>query len=176
MSISVLNMICSVSLALLQPVRPDDSIRPLHGIYLSVVQIDHPAQGDEAAILIKVFTDDLQDVIRAAYPGEIRPAQGAQFISDNSALIGSYFQQHLSCRFNAGDAASLQWISGTPENEVYWLKFTLQVPKKWRELSIKAPFFTEVFPAQSNIIQLLHGSEKRFARLTKSEDEALFHF
>ena len=126
--------------------------------------------------MIKVFADDLQDVIRAAYPGKSRPGHGAQFIADNGALIESYFQAHFLCRFNAGKAALLKWVSGKPENEVYWLKFALQTPERWRELVIKAPFFTEIFPAQSNVIQLLHGPDKRFARLTKNDDEVQFDF
>lgn len=148
---------------------------PFHAIYLSVVQIDHSDPDQDAQVLIKVFTDDLQDVIRAAYPKEYQPADLAPFCISNQHWIESYFQSKLGCEIN-GRPTELVFASCNRENEVYWLKFTIKTPKRWQTIKVTASFFMEIFSTQSNVIQLLNEEKKRFARLTKNSEEVTFEF
>lgn len=149
--------------------------KPYHGLYLSVVQIDHKAVKGEAQILLKVFTDDLESVLRAAYEDQYQLSKPEFFCQANKDLIETYFQTHFACQINTA-SSKLTFVSATLENEIYWLKFTLDVPIEWDTVKINAPFFTEIFSTQSNIIHVLHGGEKRFARLTKGSAEVVFEF
>lgn len=146
-----------------------------HALYLSVVQIDQSDVDSDAQILVKVFANDLQDVVRAAYPEAYERTQDQVFCASNKQAIERYFREKLNCRIN-GDRATLFLLNGTQENDVYWLKFRLQGPHKWQNISIQASFFMEIFSTQSNIIQIIYGMEKRFARLTQKSQTADFGF
>lgn len=142
---------------------------PPHALYLSVVQIDHTQPEPKAEMLIKVFADDLESVLRAAYGDQCRRSPVGTFCTANSELINAYFLENFSCIIN-DQAIEITYLHATQENDVYWLKFSLQVPVQWSTVAIEAPFFMEIFSTQSNIIQLLHGAEKRFGRLTKGHN------
>lgn len=146
-----------------------------HGMYLAVVQIDHTGSATAAQAIFKVFIDDLESAIRAAAGSGFQPGRIDELIERNQPAVEKYFQQHFRCEVN-GRPVALELQSGIRENDVFRLTFALQVPATWKEVRIKAPFFTEIYSEQSNIIQLLHGGEKRFARLSKGADEAVFTF
>lgn len=147
----------------------------IHAIYLSVVRIEHREASGEAQLLVKVFTDDLRDVIRSGYPEQYAPAAEDLFCSLNRTSIQQYFQDKLQINVN-GHPARLSLLEGQRENEVYWLSFRLEGPERWREVAVTASFFMEIFSTQSNIIQLINGDEKRFARLTRTARLAEFSF
>ncbi|MEZ4993988.1 MAG: DUF6702 family protein [Saprospiraceae bacterium] len=146
-----------------------------HALYLAVVQIDHSQAGTEAKLLVKVFASDLESVLRAAYGEQFRREAGEDFPRANSRLIEAYFREHLVCMID-GKIAGLQYSDAQRENDVFWLNFALQVPVRWKKMSVQASFFMEIFSTQSNIIHLIHSGEKRFARLTKAEDTVGFEW
>lgn len=146
-----------------------------HALYLSVVQIDHQGPGTDTQVLIKVFSNDLEDVIRAAYPKQYLAAQPATFCTANKVAIGQYFQSKLRFDVNGTDR-ELSFLRGEWENEVYWLHFKLRVPEAWRSLSVRASHFMEIFSTQSNVIQVKYLAERRFARLTRESDTVEFEF
>jgi hypothetical protein len=148
---------------------------PPHALYLAVVQIDHSDAGTEAKVLIKVFADDLESVLRAAYGEDCRRVAEEEFCRANGKLIETYFSEYFSCVID-GQKAGLTYQDARKETDVYWLNFSLKVPSTWKKINIRAPFFTEIFSAQSNIIHLLHGDDKRFARLIKENDSVQFEW
>jgi hypothetical protein len=62
------------------------------------------------------------------------------------------------------------------EGEVYWIALEAACVPSWKILDIHADFLMELFPDQSNIVQVVHGSEKRFARTTRAERQVRFEF
>lgn len=162
-------------LCILLPFIPAEKGPATHALYLSVVQIEHSKVGTAAKVLVKVFKDDLQDVIRAAYPEHYEPTGNDVFCENNKLLIERYFREKLNLQIN-GDPAGLDFLEGTQENDVYWLKFQIEGSRKWQDISIHASFFMEIFSTQSNIIQVINGQERRFARLTRNSQTADFNF
>jgi hypothetical protein len=63
-------------------------------------------------------------------------------------------------------------VNATLHHDVYLLEFIMDCEKVWNNLEIKADYFMELFPTQSNIIQIEYKNEKRFHRLLK--DESVF--
>lgn len=164
--------VCQIcwSLLLLTSAIPAD-----HAIYIGVVQVEHRQEDKIAQINVKVFEDDLRDAVRAAYPDEYRPGAIADFCTTHRAQVARYFRRHLRCEIN-GAPAALSLRSGLLEQDVYLLQFTLPCPGRWKSTRIQADFFMELFPAQSNVIHLLHGQEKRFARLTRQQATITFNW
>ena len=146
-----------------------------HGVYLSVVQIDHLSGQDEALVVMKVFSDDLRNAVRAGNQTKIRLTGDETFCLDNKALIETYFRKNFLCRVN-NEPLSMHFKTGNLQGEVYLLQFSLSGPTQWKKVAINAAYFTELFSTQTNIIHLSNGREKRFARLNKKKPEVVFNF
>ena len=146
------------------PPAPDEA-GSLHAIYLGVVQIDHRARGVDAEVQIKVFTDDLQSALRNAFP-DYRIVSEEDCCDQNGRLIAAYFDRHFTCSVN-GRALKLQMLSCRKVNDVFALSFSMPCPAGWKTLRLEADFLMELFPAQSNVVSVLHGEDTRFFRATK---------
>lgn len=144
-----------------------------HAIYIGVVQISHVQNRPTAHILIKIFQDDLQDALRHAFGLKIE--KEIDFCVQHRQEIEQYFQRHLKGTINE-KKMTLNFEKGEKQNNVYLLNFEIECPETWKSLAIKADFFMELFPAQSNILQVENGLEKRFGRLKKEEEEIRFDF
>lgn len=131
-----------------------------HAIYLSVVEIT------ENSISIKVFSDDLRDVIRG-YSDEYVGKGLEEFVSANQLIIDSYFSEYFKLAIN-GQSVKLKLTRAMNENDAYFLYFSFESPTEWKQVKVKGSFFTELFPDQSNVVTIKKNGKKYFARLTKS--------
>ncbi len=146
-----------------------------HAFYLAVVQLDHAAGGATARVTVKVFTDDLQDALRNAFPDEFRPVTTDAFCERLGEQAGRYFARHFTCTIN-GEERPMTLQRCELQNDVYLLQFELACPADWRELRVKADFFMELFPSQTNVLSILHGEEKGYFRLTKGAEACTVAF
>ncbi len=131
-----------------------------HAIYLSVVEISRNA------ISIKVFSDDLQDVIRN-YSVEYLVNHQTNFFDLNKEIINSYFNDTFKIEIN-GKSQSFKLVSSKKENDAHFLYFSFENQLSWVKMELRGDFFTELFPDQSNIITVINDGNKYYARLTKS--------
>lgn len=145
-----------------------------HAIYIGVLQIHHLQNSTTAELSIKVFQDDLQDALRQTEDLKKIEHQ-ANFCSIHEKAIEQYFQNHIKCRINQ-QAVDIHLKRGEATNEVYQFYFDMSCPQTWTSMDIQANFLMELFPAQSNIIQLNNGDNKRFGRLTNQLEKLHFDF
>ena len=154
---------------------PLESSSPLaHAIYIGVIDIYHQATKNQTTITIKVFQDDLKDAIKNAAPSK-RLATDSLFFEMHFNNIESYFQQHFQSYINE-QLLVLKLKKGERKNDVFWLNFKAKCPEEWQNIKIKANFFMELFPTQSNMLYIQEGEQKRFGRLTKSRESQSFEF
>lgn len=135
--------------------------RANHAIYLSVVEIS------EGRVSIKVFSDDLQDVIRN-YSEQTIHSDLDEFVSTNEEQINAYFNDKLKLRIN-GKLAAFDLIDSMKENDAHFLNFTFESDSIWKKLEVEGSYFTELFPGQINVLTISKGDKKHYAKLTKSE-------
>lgn len=142
-----------------------------HAIYIATVEIRASAA---AEVNIKVFADDLQDVLRN-YEEKPLVLGDETALMANKQLIEAYFNEHLKVSLNELPK-SLTLITGTKENDAFFISFQMNTPEVWQTLSIKGDFFMEVFPDQSNVFTVYKAEKKQFCRTTKSLTEYTFTF
>ncbi len=135
-----------------------------HAIYISVVEIEHKDLGNNAKIMIKVFTDDFKDAILNAFEKQI-DLSDKKSCSDNKSVIEGYFDKHFKAAIN-GKPLSISLTSCELNGDSVWLYFDMDCPANWKDISVTADFLMELFPKQSNIVSIYHGNDKRFLRLT----------
>jgi len=144
---------------------------PIHALYLSVVELTH---SEIPTLTVKVFTNDLQDVVRN-YSTNYIPKPTDQFVVANRELINDYFKKNLVIQIN-GKKAQIQLGKTVQESDAHFLHFTVSTDPNWKSLEVTGAFFTELFPTQSNIFTLVHKEKKYFGRMTKSEPIYLVTF
>ncbi|HHH49655.1 MAG TPA: hypothetical protein ENK52_01605 [Saprospiraceae bacterium] len=132
---------------------------------MSTIKITHQNNKLITDIQLKVFTNDLQDAIHNFAPDEYQPTDTKQFFPVHQKLIEQYFAQHLICQFNA-QKIPLSNCTYELRNDVFLINFILETPRAWKKVNIKADYFMELFPSQSNIIHIENGNEKRFGKMT----------
>lgn len=147
---------------------------PSHALYLGTIQLKHEAGEDHAHMHIKVFSDDLQSAIRnASADFQIGPL--SNLFEKNEALIKAYFRQHTNIIIN-GQLTTPTLSKWDQQNDVHLLTFELSCPTQWQEVEFKANFFMELFPTQSNVVSIMNGEHRQFARLNKQKSNCQAKF
>ncbi|MEQ9403118.1 MAG: hypothetical protein RIM99_06015 [Cyclobacteriaceae bacterium] len=141
-----------------------------HAIYISVVEINC----NSTTMKIKVFADDLRDVLRN-YSDQYVRVPLSELAESNELLIDAYFNEKLEITIN-GEKIRTKLTGAKEENDAYFLLFSLEVRSDWKSMSIKGDYFAEVFADQSNVFTIECSGERLFARLTKTQPEQSFTF
>lgn len=146
-----------------------------HALYLGTLQLKYEAQSTEAYLDVKVFSDDLQSAIRNAY-ADFQAGPLNDLFTQNRALIGAYFEEHLQLKINDSDQ-TLKLHHHEQINDTHLLQFTISCPSNWKRLELTGNFFMELFPNQINVVSVSYLEQKQFARLSKQQPrcEALFN-
>ncbi|MEM1124565.1 MAG: DUF6702 family protein [Bacteroidota bacterium] len=139
-----------------------------HGIYISVIKIQHVENESSATVQMRVFADDLKDALRNEFGYEAVMEQPT-FCQDYQQYIHGYFEKGFICTINNAPVA-YQLADCARVEDVYQLIFTMDCPTEWTTAKIEAPFFMELFPSQSNIVHLENGTTKRFGRAIKGDE------
>jgi len=133
-----------------------------HALYIGVVKINCTEKSNE--VFVQVFKDDLQDAIRQHEPA-FKAAEDLLFCEQNQEAISHYFNLHLQCHFD-DQPAPLRWQKASLVNDSYLFHFQIQTPEQWQKIAVTADFFMELFPSQSNVIQVKKGEVQRYGRTT----------
>ena len=137
-----------------------------HALYIGVIQLEE--QNDSTGIIsVKVFSDDLQTALQSTYGFEEIEATQELCVSQSEKLL-AYFRDNLDITIN-GLLSELQLEDCELVNDVHLLHFKIKTPNSWENIEIKAPFFMEVFPTQTNMIQASYEEVKWYGKTTKQE-------
>jgi len=146
-----------------------------HAFYIGVVQI---TMEEKMTVQVKVFSDDLQAILQneIGYQkvGAVKELCKAQ--TDN---IQRYFQRTLQININE-QPVELVLSNCEQINDVHLLHFhTIDCPVSWRQVAVNANFFMELFPTQSNVLQLNYKDQdtaRRFGKMTSQTPTLVFKF
>jgi hypothetical protein len=151
-----------------------DHITEYHAIYISVIEITHESSESSAEIVIKVFTDDMEDALKNVQDKRVRFLHNSD-CSSNKPDILAYFSKHFQCSIN-NQQQILDLESCEITADAVWFTFSIPAPKKWESVQVYADFLMELFPAQSNMIHVRSGDKQQFFRLTSKDKSHLFKF
>jgi len=146
-----------------------------HALYIGVIQI---TMEEIMTIQVKVFSDDLQAILQNEVGYQ---ATGA---TDDLCMLQmehlqQYFQRTLQVHINE---LPIDLVLNDCEqiNDVHLLQFkAIDCPLTWQQVAIKANFFMELFPTQSNVLQLHYKDNeknRRYGRMNRQAPSLLFRF
>lgn len=134
---------------------------PSHAIYLSVT--DGEVTEEALHFKVKVFSNDLKDALKNHDPSAYQPAGLSQFFLQNEPLAKRYFEEHFQL-WNGEQPLELQLESFTIEGDAHFISFRSVVPNNFKELTVKASFFMELFPTQINVVKMKKGAQLKYLR------------
>ena len=144
-----------------------------HAMYISVVEIEKAVDNNNGLIRVKVFTNDLEDAIFNFSQQRIDLSGGN--CKPSTKLINDYFAAHLDIKI--GDEFIKLSFSSCEENDISsWLNFDFTSQENWKTVEVKADYLMELFPTQSNIVNISNEGEKRMFRLTKDNPKKTILF
>ena len=142
-------------------------ITAYHAIYISVVEITFNSN-QHVEVVIKVFTDDLEDAIR----------NHSERISLKDCTSGkSVILEYLSETFQlstSGRNLELGWRTCENTNDSVWIY--LSGTGDDSDVHVKASYFFELFPTQTQVVSVTKGDRKQFLKLTKGNQEGTVTF
>ena len=139
-----------------------------HAIYISIIKITHEAAAPTATIHMRVFADDLKSILRNKF-GYEAISEKETFCSDYEQYINRYFKKKLTFTINK-EAPTYKLSNCERSGEVYQLAFFMDCPVNWDSAQVKANYFMELFPKQSNVLHVENAGIKRFGRATKGNE------
>ncbi|MGA1543565.1 MAG: DUF6702 family protein [Saprospiraceae bacterium] len=148
---------------------------PFHALYLSTSKMVLAENQSKLEIQIKIFSDDLQTAL-ANHFNEQEISTIENLGIKNLPQIKSYLKKHLipnKVNNNHRWAMDLEELTADYQESIYLLtavyKDNLPQPDKAQMLEIQADYLMEVFPTQSNVIDISYGEQRIFFRLTKNK-------
>jgi len=135
--------------------------KPNHAIYLSLTDIEI-VEG-EAKLKVKVFSDDLRDALKNYQSTEYKPADLQNFFSLNQSLADDYFSKHFQLQVE-DEPIAIKVKEFSIEGDAHFINFSCVLPQNIKNITVKADFFMELFPTQTNVLKVKNGAQTQYLK------------
>jgi hypothetical protein len=142
-----------------------------HKFYTSVTQLDFNPSEKCFQVTMNVFIDDLE----AALTQENK--QVVKWKSDQPALntlLLKYLSKHLNVKLNQKPASQFRFIGTKEQKDLLIIYFEIPVEKTLKNIEITDTFLMDMFPIQSNIVNLNYQDKKHTFLFQKGKSTQFF--
>ena len=132
-----------------------------HGIYITVIEINHDTDTHKGQVIIKSFSDDLVSVLRAMsfnIPQDANPCEEKDSLS-------AYIEMHLKIKIN-GIALDLKIADCAIESDTHWIYNDFEHTGDLEIVIVETDWMTELFGNQQNILKVRSGDRRLNDRLS----------
>lgn len=139
-----------------------------HPVYVSVTEIEHNAKENSLEISCKIFTSDLEAVLRKS--NKIKVDLLAP--SDKKAmetLVSNYIQQHLKISVNE-KPLQLSFVGYEQNEETIQSYFQIDNVKSIKSMEVQNNILYEYKSEQISIIHVIVDGKRRSTKLNNPED------
>ena len=155
--------------------KPTLTLKKDHPIYLTITDIQYNTKENHLEIAIKIYTDDLNKAVMLQY-NNLNPNIGTEKeLPQAEDWIAKYVQKSLQIKTNS--AQTLTYLGKEHEGiDALWCYFEIDDIVPFKNISIKNTLLTEIYPSQSNIINVFIAKNKKSLLLTKNNSEGELSF
>ncbi len=155
--------------------NPEKEQKKDHPIYLTITDIQYNTKENHLEIAIKIYTDDLNKAVMLQY-NNLNPNIGTQKeLPQAEDWIAKYVQKSLQIKTNG--AQNITYLGKEHEGiDALWCYFEIDDIAPFKNISIKNTLLTEIYPSQSNIINVFIAKNKKSLLLTKNNSEGDLSF
>jgi len=142
-----------------------------HKIHVSVTNLEFNQARQTVEIVIRVFTDDLENALGQRAKGAVKiDLATAGKDSQGIEMIMAYLRSSLELKNKAGRPVALSWngIEGQPD--MFWIFVKGRMPGGLEGAQLRNKIFCELFDDQVNIVNAKHQG-KQIGLMFESKDD-----
>lgn len=151
------------------------AVSPPHPLHVSVTEIEFNEKNKSLEIMMRIFTDDLEEAIRRQQNDKslniLHPPEG----KTTDQIISDYLAAHLRLSLD-GKIRKLNYLGHEVEADAVVCYIEVTGVKNWKYIEIRNNIITEVYDDQSNIINVTVNDKVKSLRLTESEQSGRLTF
>lgn len=138
-----------------------------HNVYITIVEIKRADPASNVTIVIKIFTDDLEDAIKADYGKDVM-CRTPQQLSQHRSFIERYINDHFKLTINE-QVKGFEYYALTNEDIATFVELLTVVKGDIHQVTVETDILLNLFPNQQNIVSLDINGKKDFLRLNNSK-------
>lgn len=144
----------------------------VHPYYMSVTDIEYRPAQKEIQIACKIFTDDLEDALKAETKKPVSLTDGKDKAAKQE-LLRSYLQTHFKLMVD-GKPVAYDLIGFENEQEATWNYLLVKNVSGFKAVTVYNDLLFQLRTGQINIIHFKHKGETKSYRLTAPEAQHTF--
>lgn len=146
----------------------------VHPLHISVTEISLDEKENELEIMIRVFTDDLEQAIRSE-----RKNPDLNLWSPGKTTTDKLAWEYLQPKFkltSGGEVLNLKYLGHEKDEDVTVFYIQVQPMQKFEAISVTNSIITELYDDQSNLINVTLGETTKSLRLMRNNPSGKLSF
>lgn len=136
-----------------------------HDFHAGLAEVHYNAQTQAFEVSLRVFTDDLGEALRAAFPDA-----DLDELAQADALPAAYLRSRFQMK-EAGRPLPFTFVGAEEEVDVTWLYFTFACADPQRVTRLRNAVLIEQFSDQTNLVNVTLEGDRRSYVLRKGRAE-----
>ena len=145
-----------------------------HPFYVSVTEINHNAKDKTLEVSLKVFADDMEEVLKKTYNKPVDLANQKQQ-AQNDGLITDYVTKHFIVKAD-GKPVNISYIGFEKEKESVYCYFEITNIPSIKKLELTNCLLQDLTEEQINIMHIIVGANRKSYKLEYPNKQASFNF
>ncbi|MBJ2172637.1 peptidase E [Aureibaculum sp. A20] len=146
----------------------------VHKYYISLIKVDFKPQNESVQITMRIFIDDLQEVLNKTNNISIELGVKDESKEYNS-LISKYIKDNFKIKIDS-KLYPFQYLGKEYENDIVYIYLELSSIKSIHSIEISDTMLMKYFPSQKNIIKLNINDVKKTFFLTEEAPKDILNF
>jgi hypothetical protein len=145
-----------------------------HKFYVSVTQIEYVKEKESVEIVMRIFIEDLEKLLRERYDKNITLNE-----SKSEKQIDSYIENYIAKKVLIkvnNNPLDFKFLGKEYEDDIVFCYLEIENVSEITDFEISNTLFYEVFKEQQNIIKTNINSEMESFVLTSQKNKAEMHF
>ena len=145
-----------------------------HPIFVSVTEIEHNAKEKTLEISCKIFTDDFEKTLRAAYKTHI-DLLDEKIKPSMDKFVNDYVQRHLKIVVD-GKIVALKYLGFEKIDEGIYSYYQADNVIKPKKIEVTDNVLLEFNPQQINLVHVIVAGERKSTKLSGNENKVTVQY
>jgi hypothetical protein len=150
------------------------SFTAIHKFYVSVTQIEYIEEKESVQMIMRIFVDDLEKLLRTRYDKSITLDESKKD-DQIDAYIGKYLANKVEVKIN-NKLVAFKFLGKEYEDDIVFCYLEINNISDINDFEITNNLFFEIFKEQQNIIKADIKSKNKSIVLTSQNNKAELHF
>jgi len=146
----------------------------VHKFYVSVAQVEYNRDQESLQIILRVFIDDLEELLRQRYDQTIVLDQESKSTKDNK-YIAAYLNQKINIEVNDQEKKFL-FLGKEYEDDLLICYLEIENVPRLDSIVITNQILMDVFEEQQNIVHVKKGETRKSLILEKGKAMGVLNF